>query len=311
MLLDILMILAGGIVLIKGADWLVEGGVGIALKSGISPLIVGLTVVAFGTSAPELSASIIAAIRGSGDLSYGNVIGSNVANIALILGLTALIRPVDINPSLGRRDIPFMVVISVIIWLVGIRGVADRFTGLFLVTVFAGYVYACTRVPTTKPEVNGHEASRTTRALVMFILVGIAGLVIGGQLLVAGAQSIAIKMGISDAVIGLTVVAIGTSLPELATSLVAAAKGHADISLGNIVGSNIFNILLVIGVTASIIPYNISPDRFLTHIGLPVMMGLAVIVWPFALSGRKISRIEGGILFAVYCIYSILAVMGI
>ncbi|MBN1293803.1 MAG: calcium/sodium antiporter [Candidatus Latescibacteria bacterium] len=308
MLIPVIMIIIGAGILVKGADLLVDGGVGIALKSGVSHLVVGLTVVAFGTSAPELTASVIAAFKGSGDICFGNVVGSNVANIALILGVTALIRPIDVNKVLVRWEIPFLIVISAVIYIIGLLRHSGLIAGLILMALFVWYMVHCFKSPAAEVEVEDKAAQKSYVFLCTLVVLGVGGLVLGGYLFVENARAIASMLGISEAVIGLTVVALGTSLPELATSVVAAVKGHSDISLGNVIGSNIFNILFVLGTTSVILPFSISPDRFLSVAGLPFMMGLAIILLPFALTRLTISRIEGGILSAIYCVYTLLAV---
>ncbi|MFC1608502.1 calcium/sodium antiporter [Candidatus Latescibacterota bacterium] len=272
-------------------------------------MVVGLTVVAFGTSAPELTASLIATITGSGDICFGNVVGSNVANIALILGVTAMVLPVHVNKSLIRWEIPFMVGISVITLGIGFMHRVDRSAGLVLIALFVWYMIHCIKSPPANIEVHGEEARKPYWFLTTLVFVGMGGLVIGGWLFVNGAQNIARLLGVSDAIIGLTVVALGTSLPELATSVVAALKGHADISIGNVIGSNVFNILFVLGTTATLLPFSISPDRFMFYIGLPFMMGLAIMIWPLSARGSDINRIEGGVFFSIYCIYLALAVI--
>ena len=309
MVLSLITIVIGVGFLVKGADWLVDGGAGIALKSGVSHLVVGLTVVAFGTSAPELTASLVAALKGSGDICFGNIVGSNVANIALILGMTALLRPVVVNRALVRWEIPFMIAISALIWYIGFFNKAERIYGIVLLALFVWYVIHCIQSPPAPVGVDDEKAMRSYTFLSFLVLLGIGGLVIGGRLFVDGAQNISRELGVSEAVIGLTVVSVGTSLPELATSVVAALKGHSDISLGNIIGSNIFNILLVIGTTSTLLPFTISRDRFLTVVGLPFMMGLSVILWPISYSGTRINRIEGGFFFAVFCMYTVLALV--
>jgi len=305
---SILFIILGAVLLVKGADMLVEGGAGIALKSGVSHLVVGLTVVAFGTSAPELAASLAAAFKGSGDICFGNVVGSNIANIALILGFTALLRPVAVNRLLVRWEIPFMIGISLLTLYLGYAGRAGRPAGAVLLGLFALYLLHCMKSPPVPVEVEDEKGRRRYAVLVVMVILGVAGLGFGGVFFVRGARSIARALGVSEAVIGLTVVALGTSLPELVTSAVAALKGHSDISFGNIVGSNIFNILLVIGATAVIRPYDISSDRYLAVVGMPLMLGLAVVLLPFSASGGRISRTEGALFFAAYIVYCALAV---
>jgi cation:H+ antiporter len=306
---SVIVLIIGAALLVKGAHWLIDGGAGIALKSGVSHLIVGLTVVAFGTSAPELVASLIAAFKGSGDICFGNVVGSNVANIALILGVTSLLQPVSVNQLLVKWEIPFMIGISGVTFYIGHIQNAGRLTGIILLILFAYYLIHCMKSPPVPMEVDEVTARKKYRSLIFLVILGVAGLGFGGLFFVNGARNIARVLGVSEAIIGLTIVALGTSLPELVTSAIAALKGHADISLGNIVGSNIFNILLVIGATATLRPYSISHDRFLTVIGMPFMMGLAVLLLPFAIIGNRISRIEGALFFILYSIYCVFAVL--
>ena len=309
MALSLVMIVIGAGVLLKGADLLVDGGVGIALRSGVSHLVVGLTVVAFGTSAPELTASLVAALKGSGDICFGNVVGSNVANVALILGITALMLPVKVNRLLLRWELPFMIGVSALTCFIGYSGHAGRLAGLILLSLFGWYMAHCMKSPAVEVDMDDEKARKSYRILIAMVAIGVGGLVLGGKLFVDGAQNIARQIGVSEAVIGLTVVALGTSLPELATSAVAAYKGQSDISIGNIIGSNIFNILFVLGATATLLPFSITADRFLFLAGLPFMMGLSVLVWPFSSTGSIISRVEGGILCAIYIAYTALAVV--
>ena len=308
-MIPVFFIIIGAALLIKGADLLVDGGVGLALKSGISHLVVGLTVVSFGTSAPELTASMVAAFKGAGDICFGNVVGSNVANIALILGVTTLIRPISVNRLLIRWEIPFMILITVVTYYIGLKQFVGRGYGIGLLILFGVYLIHCMKSPQVTVEVEDATARKKYATLVSMVVLGIVGLGVGGLLFVNGARDIARALGVSEAVIGLTVVALGTSLPELITSVIAAVRGHSDISLGNIVGSNIFNILLVIGATSVIQPYSVSPDRYLTMVGMPMMMALAVLILPFSMTGNRISRTEGALFFLLYVMYCILAIL--
>ena len=308
-MISVIFLITGVALLVKGADLLVDGGTGIALKSGISHLVVGLTVVAFGTSAPELAGSLVAVLTGSGDISFGNVVGSNVANIALILGVTTLIRPMQVNKLLVLWEIPFMIGISALTWYIGITQEVGRFLGIGLLVIFGLYIVHCVKRPSIPIEVDDERARRKYITLVIMVFLGVTGLGLGGTLFVNGARKIALSLGVSEAVIGLTVVALGTSLPELVTSAIAALKGHSDISIGNIVGSNIFNILLVIGATATVHPYTISQDRYLIMVGMPFMMGLAIILLPISMTGTRIVRAEGALFFITYVIYTTLAVV--
>jgi len=309
MFIPVLMLVIGGYLLVRGADLLIDGGVGIALKSGVSHLVVGLTVVAFGTSAPELTVSLTAAIKGSGDICFGNVVGSNITNIALIVGLSALVQPITVNRQLFRWELPFLIFISALTCYVGYSMNVGRVIGIIFCALFTWYIIHCMKSPAAESPVDDEKAGKRTSVLIFIVGLGVIGLGAGGMIFVNGAREIARMLGVSEAIIGLTVVALGTSLPELVTSVLASYRGHSDISLGNIVGSNIFNVLFVIGVTAIISPFSISSDRYLTVVGLPLMFVLAVILMPFARSGRKISRIEGGIFLAVYIGSLVLAVM--
>jgi cation:H+ antiporter len=308
MIIPLLLLAAGSVLLVKGADMLVDGGSGIALRSGVSPLVVGLTIVAFGTSAPELTVSLTAAFQGSGDLCFGNVVGSNIANIALILGVTAVLSPVAVNPNLIKWELPFLLIISAITLFVGYSSEAGLIVGIMFLLLFAYYIFHCFKSHTGVPDVDDEASHKTYSALLLMIIAGIVGLAIGGNLFVDGAIRIATRLGVSEAVIALTVVAFGTSLPELFTSVIASFKKQADISLGNIVGSNIFNILLVIGATATIRPFDITPDPYLNKVGMPFMMIAALLLVPFAMAGKTISRIEGAAFLALYAVSIALAV---
>ena len=310
MTLALIMLVIGAAFLLKGADWLVDGGAGIALKSGVSHLVVGLTITAFGTSAPELASSLVASLKGSGDICFGNVVGSNIANIALVLGVVPFIRPVQVNKTLARWEIPFLIFISILTYFIGFYLKAANYAvGIVFLTLFVFFMVHCIKSPPAEVDYDDDTTRRGYLKLVLLVVIGCVGLGFGGILFVNGASCIAHTLGVSEAVIGLTVVALGTSLPELITSAVAMAKGHSDISLGNIVGSNIFNILFVIGTTAVIHPYTISSDKYLTMISLPVMTGLAVLLLPLTLSGKNISRTKGVIFFLIYVVYCALAVV--
>lgn len=309
MLQPLIMLIAGAVLLVKGADLLVDGGIGIALKSGVSPLVVGLTVVAFGTSAPELTVSLAAALQGAGDVSFGNVVGSNIANIALILGITAMINYVALNRALIRWELPFLMAITVITAAMGYLNFVTRGMGLVLLALFAVYLFHCFRSPSVVPEVESETASRRFGVLWLLVILGVAGLGVGGSIFVDGARSIARMLGVSEAIIGLTVVAVGTSLPELVTSAVAAVKNQADISVGNIVGSNIFNILLVIGASTVVRPYSVTPDPYMWYVGIPGMLVTTMLLFPFAIWGSRITRKAGLFLFVLYMATLALAVV--
>jgi cation:H+ antiporter len=283
-----------------GAELLVRGASALALRLGVSPLAVGLTVVAFGTSAPELVVSLGAALKGASDIAVGNVVGSNICNIALILGVTALVRPAQVHAKIFRLDVPLLIVSSLglagLLLTVGI----GRPVGALMVAGLAGFTIVTLRqaratagVPVELPAGGQRRAGLD----VLFIAVGLIGLTQGGRLLVAAAVTLAESMGVSQATIGLTIVAVGTSLPELATSVVATAKGQGDLAVGNIVGSNIFNILGILGVTAVVRPLALGG---ITGVDLGVMVVLALAVLPIMRSGFVVSRREGAGLLAAY-----------
>lgn len=314
MLIPLLSILGGLVCLTVGADGLVRGAASFARRVGLSPLLIGLTVVAYGTSAPEMVVSLQAALEGASDIALGNVVGSNISNIGLILGSTALLCPVRGTAKAVQIDVPFMIGISALLLGLLADNVIGQLNGMVLV---AGAVaYTVVRVwngreeekPAVRDEFEDEVPAQQGWGWdLLYGLGGLALLVVGARLLVDGAVIIAEGLGISTVVIGLTVVAIGTSLPELATSLAAALRGHADLALGNVVGSNIVNILAILGVTASIRPIDASG---LTWIDGGVMLGLSVLTLPFLWTGMTFLRWEGGVLLAGYGTYLAYLVLG-
>lgn len=303
--LEIVLYLAGGLILLfVGAEGLIRGSSNLAIKMGITPLVVGLTVVAFGTSTPELVVSLKAALIGNSSISLGNVVGSNIANIALILGVAALIRPLDVHAKVIMREIPIMIGISVLLLLLLMDGELGFFDGL--VFVFGLITYLIVNVMMARKEKNTEVDSEFTEGLksklgipisIILMIAGLGLLIFGANLFVQSAVAIAKKFNVSDAIIGLTIVAIGTSLPELITSIVAAYKKEADIAIGNVVGSNVFNILGILGITALIIPIS---SVGISYIDLGVMIFTAIILFPLSRSGFSISRFEGAILLIGY-----------
>lgn len=300
----IVLLLVSLVILYFGADFLVKGSASLAMRLGISPLVIGLTVVAFATSAPELVVSIQSALNGMGDIAVGNVIGSNLFNVCAILGLSALIRPLGVNRQLVRVDLPVMLAVSALFAVLFLNGVLGRSVGILFVSILVGYliwlVYYTRRhevAPEEEIPVNKHWWLD-----LLLVLGGLALLVWGSDLLVNNAVVVARTLGWSEAVIGLTIVAVGTSVPELATSLVATIRKRADIAIGNIVGSNIFNVLAVLGITASISPIHNHGIR-LPDLG--VMLVTSLLLLPFMLTGKRISRPEGGVLFLVYVGYMV------
>ena len=309
MLLPMIFLVIGGALLVKGADTLVEGASGIALKSGVSRIVVGLTIVAFGTSMPELFTSVIAAFRGSSGISFGNIVGSNVVNIAVILGISAMVRPLAVHWRLLRVDIPLMIVLSGFTWWLGWRHDLGRLSGIILLVVFAVYLWRSLQRTSTDIEMDTSETGKSYAVLWLFVALGVVALAGGSYLFVEGARAIARSFGVSETVIGLTIVGLGTSLPELVTSVVASRRNEADISTGNVIGSNIFNIIVVLGVSVTLRPFALTPDRFMDLVALPLMFGLAVIMLPFSITGARISRWEGAVLAVVGVGYFVAAVV--
>jgi cation:H+ antiporter len=301
--LQILGGVAGLTLVYYGAEWLVKGGSAIAVRCKVPPLIIGLTLVAFGTSAPELFVSLDAALAGKGDIAVGNVVGSNICNILLILGLSALISPLGVNKVLFRRDVPLMILSSLFITvLCFIQGGIGRVAGMIL---FAGIViYTVVGIIEGRHEASQDAPPEVSISKVMSVVAVVAGLgalVLGARLLIKAAIFMATSLGVPDSIIALTVVAIGTSLPELATSVVAAIKGEADIAIGNVVGSNIFNILCILGLSSIVSPIQCVGIDAVDFI---VMTLIAVVLWPIMKTGLRISRIEGVFLLLSYAAYT-------
>ncbi|MGA0899070.1 MAG: calcium/sodium antiporter [Luteolibacter sp.] len=308
---NIIYLLLGFFLLVVGAEFLVRGAARVALAVGISPLVVGLTVVAFGTSAPELAVSMVSSFTGEGDLALGNVIGSNIFNILVILGISALIIPLVVHQQLVRFDVPFMIVISVLLLLLGMDGLVGRWDGLLLSSLLISYtVFLIIKSRKEGKEVVdeyenefGSKKDQVWWKNLMWIVIGMAGLVLGSKWLVDSAVEIATAYGVSELVIGLTIVATGTSLPEVATSVVAAVKGERDIAVGNAVGSNIFNILSVIGISSLISPGGIAVSKAALTFDLPVMIGVAVACLPIFFTKYCITRLNGAFFILYYGAY--------
>lgn len=311
MFLDILWIIAGLVMIIVGSDWLVEGASGIARKYGISEFVIGMTIVGIGTSMPELVASVISAIGGHGDMALGNVTGSNICNTLLILGVTALISPVSYTRSNIRKDIPFAITVSLFLLLMlyngfGLFGGApgiSRVDALSLLLIFAIFM-----IDSFKSAKNGadDEASPAKPMpmgkAILFVILGLAGLIFGGRFFVDHTVSIAERFHVSEAFISITLMAVGTSLPELATCVVAAMKGKNQLALGNVIGSNIFNITLIIGTSAAISPFEIQS---ISSVDMAMVMVSIILLWlaAFTFKRRKLDRIEGAIFLLAYIAY--------
>ncbi|WP_154792637.1 calcium/sodium antiporter [Occultella kanbiaonis] len=308
-------ILLGLLALIGGAELLVRGGSNLAARLGISPIVVGLTVVSLGTSMPELAIGLQAATSGSAGLAIGNIVGTNIVNLLLILGLSALIRPIPLETRTIRMDLPAMLVASVLLVLLALDGVLSLWEGVLLLG--AGLAYTLLIVRTAKRETPAikhtyeeeyevPERARTgRRGLIDLLLLvgGIAIIVFGSDLLVGGAVEIATDLGVSEAVIGLTIIAIGTSAPELVTTIVSTIKGDRDIALGNLLGSSVYNIVFILGATMIASPAAIAVPAEVLRVDLVLMFGVAIACIPVFVSGRKINRIEGAIFVAAYVAY--------
>ena len=304
MLLHIVIFIAGLVVLYYGAEWLVKGSSRLALSFGIRPVVVGLTVVAFGTSCPEFFVSFASALKHSSGIAIGNIVGSNIANVGLVVGAAALVRPMAADRQILVREMPFMLAVSLLFWALVADGVVGRLDGAIFVAGIIGFtglsIYFAMKQGKHAADVDGLEGKPGggRAGNLGLTVVGLAGLVLGAHLMVTGAVFIARVYHISEVVIGLSVVAIGTSLPELAASMVAAAHGEADLSIGNVIGSNIFNILFVIGVVSLIAPLPV--ERETIRLQMPAMIGFSAVMYFFMAIRRDINRIEGFLLLAAY-----------
>lgn len=312
MWLDLVRLLAGGVMLYFGAEWLVKGAAGIARALGVSALAIGLTVVAYGTSAPELAVSLLAAVEGQSAIALGNVVGSNIANIALILGITALIAPPFVDKTLIRREVPILIVSAMAVLGVLLDGEISRLEGAVLLFGALAFTWLTLRtakevppagelVREAKGELEEENVEGPKWKLALFAVAGLAVLIGGGKVFVDGAVGVATAFGMSERVVGLTVVAVGTSLPELAASLVAALRGHSAMAIGNVIGSNIFNILLILGGASLAQPIVGSLDTM--RLDLAVLIGVTLFASLLLRKERLISRVEGGILVGCYAAF--------
>lgn len=312
LLSDILFFFAGVILLWQGAEILVRGSSKLALRIGVRPLVVGLTIIAMGTSAPEFAVSMLSALRHTNDIALGNIIGSNIANIGLVIGITALIRPLKIEVTTVRREMPFLIVATAVFYLLSLDKKLSFIDGLILLTgfmVFLGYMFRMAsqqrkdgKKLRAEMEENENETKRRPiKRYFAMIFAGLAGLLLGSYWLVNSAVVIAETLGVSQVVIGITMVAVGTSLPELAISAVGAVRGHIDIAVGNAVGSNIFNTLFVIAAVSMVT--TIRVDVHLLHFEYLVMLGFTLISFPLMRTGYKLNRPEALALLSGYSIF--------
>ncbi len=302
MLLDILLIVIGVAMVLYGADRLTEGASALARRMKVPEIIIGLTIVAAGTSAPELFVSLVSALNGTPDMAVGNVVGSNTMNCMLIVGCAAMVAPMTISRSTVRKDIPFSVAASVLLMMITFDAFLGRLDGIVLLVgfaVFMGYTLVGA-AGTNGAETNEAAGSEAVWRSVAWVVFGLGALVLGSNLFVDSASNVAAQLGVSEGVIGLTVVAGGTSLPELATSVVAARKGQSAIAIGNVIGSNVFNILLILGLTATLSPMQIEG---ITTIDMAVMLLSVTLVWLFSYTRFTVERWEGAVLVGGYLVY--------
>ena len=324
--MNILLLIGGLILILLGANGLTDGAASVAKRFRIPPIVIGLTNVAFGTTAPELTVSVSSALKGSADIAIGNVVGSNIFNTLMIVGCTALFAPIVITRNTLRKEIPLCILSSIVLLICANdvfldkapENILNRVDGLLLLcffVIFMGYTFAIASKPVTTEQQAEHpviEEETEIKSLpwwqsILYIIGGLAALIYGGQLFVDGATGIARNLGVSESIIGLTLVAGGTSLPELATSIVAALKKNPEIAIGNVIGSNLFNIFFVLGCSASITPLHLSG---ITNFDLFTLVGSGILLWLFGLffAKRTITRIEGGIMILCYVAYTVVLI---
>jgi len=314
MVIPVLLVVAGFVSLIFGANWLVNGASALAKKYNVSDLVIGLTIVAFGTSAPELVVNSIASVKGYSDIVLGNIVGSNNFNLFIILGLSGLILPIKVQTSTAWKEIPISLFVSVLLLFLLNDFVftgptyLSRIDGLIMLVLFCLFLYYVFNQMKNDPQTVTTENPKSVSKIWGLIIIGFGGLILGGQLVVVNSVSIADALGVSEKIIGLTIVAAGTSLPELVTSIVAAKKKNSDIAIGNVIGSNIFNILFILSISSLIKPIDYNP-KF--NLDLYILIGGTVFLYASMLTGqrKKLDRWEAGVLFGFYIIYTAYFVM--
>lgn len=325
------LLLFGFLLLVKGADYFVDGSSNIAKFLGIPTLLIGLTIVAFGTSAPEAAVSVTASIKGQNGIALGNVIGSNIFNLLCVVGMSAFIKPLSVKKSILLKEFPFLILSSVLLLILGndlifqqnqnpVLSLSDgvvflMFFGIFiyyLVEVSINYrntnrnLISNTNIELSSNDISNNNSDISLSKSIVLSILGILGIIIGGKLVVDCSSNIALNFGVSQKMVGLTIVSIGTSLPEFVTSVVAASKGESDIALGNVIGSNIFNILFILGVSSLITPISVDPSLFLD---ISIMIIVTIIAYVFAIRKKDISKFEGIILICSYILYMIYVVL--
>lgn len=308
-MVNILLLLVGLGLVVLGADWLVNGASSIARRAGISEFVIGLTIVGFGTSCPELVVSLTGAIEGNSDISVGNVVGSNIFNVLFILGLTAMFLPVGMTDKNRRIDIPITIGVTILLVILGITGSMSgpgisRWEGVLMLLVFSAYLFYCFKSDSKDEFSETQRATLSITKSIALTLTGLAGLIFGGDLFVDSATALARQIGVSDKFIAVTILAGGTSLPELATSLVAAIKGKEQLALGNILGSNVFNAMLILGLSSVITPLSFASMTIVDIITL-VLSAVLLLIWAYTGRKNRIDRREGAAMLLCYVAYNV------
>lgn len=308
-MVNILLLLVGLGLVVLGADWLVNGASSIARRAGISEFVIGLTIVGFGTSCPELVVSLSGAIEGNSDISVGNVVGSNIFNVLFILGLTAMVLPVGMTDKNRRIDIPITLGVTILLIILGITGsmsgpVISRWEGVLMLLVFSAYLFYCFKSDSKDEFSETQQATLSITKSIALTLSGLAGLIFGGDLFVDSATALARQIGVSDKFIAVTILAGGTSLPELATSLVAAIKGKEQLALGNILGSNVFNAMMILGLSSVITPLSFASMTIVDIITL-VLSAVLLLIWAYTGRKNRIDRREGAAMLLCYVAYNV------
>lgn len=308
-MVNILLLLVGLGLVVLGADWLVNGASAIARRAGISEFVIGLTIVGFGTSCPELVVSLSGAIEGNSDISVGNVVGSNIFNVLFILGLTAMVLPVGMTDKNRRIDIPITLGVTILLVILGITGsmsgpVISRWEGVLMLLVFSAYLFYCFKSDSKDEFSETQRATLSITKSIALTLTGLAGLIFGGDLFVDSATALARQIGVSDKFIAVTILAGGTSLPELATSLVSAIKGKGQLALGNILGSNVFNAMMILGLSSVITPLSFASMTVVDIITL-VLSAVLLLIWAYTGRKNRIDRREGAAMLLCYVAYNV------
>ena len=307
--MNLILLLVGLGLVVLGADWLVNGASSIARRAGISEFVIGLTIVGFGTSCPELVVSLSGAIEGNSDISVGNVVGSNIFNVLFILGLTAMVLPVGMTDKNRRIDIPITLGVTILLVILGITGSMSgpgisRWEGVLMLLVFSAYLFYCFKSDSKDEFSETQQATLSITKSIALTLTGLAGLIFGGDLFVDSATALARQIGVSDKFIAVTILAGGTSLPELATSLVAAIKGKEQLALGNILGSNVFNAMMILGLSSVITPLSFASMTIVDIITL-VLSAVLLLIWAYTGRKNRIDRREGAAMLLCYVAYNV------